>query len=347
MSDNYSLDVYYRLLTIISLLTETEEGMTINELSERLKVGKSTIINDLRNLQLIAEFNMSIGPADFDLEEYWDDKDTEIREEEDNKFLLALYEGTRNDVPLKIIYLKRDECFSVELTAFERLILTEYLKKHNMDDIMPNKREIYIKTLAKTDYSIYAKLSKINDAIRKEKAIEIKVINECSKKVDKLVIYPLKVVSLFLDSEYYVVAICDNANALYNIGNIKEINSTNRALRISSELKTKILEEYEYRWGIGANEGIIEFELKVYNEADLFNRLQKRLSSRKHGKWVEYGDYAIYTDKVIDYNALKQWVMSYGSSVRVIKPQRLADDIVKSAEERLRKYNALIHRKQV
>jgi transcriptional antiterminator len=138
MSNYYNSDVYLRLLTIISLLTETEEGMTINELSERLNVGQSTIINDLHNLQLIAEFNMSIGPADWDLKEYWEDKDAEVREEEDNEFLLALYEGTRNDVPLRILYLKRDEQFSVELTAFERIILSEYLKKHNMGDMMPD-----------------------------------------------------------------------------------------------------------------------------------------------------------------------------------------------------------------
>lgn len=346
MSNNYSSDVYFRLLTIISLLTETEEGMTINELSERLKVGKNTIINDLHNLQLIAEFNMSVGPADWDLEEYWDDKDAEIREEEDNEFLLALYEGNRNEVPLKIVCLKRDERFSVELTAFERLILTEYLKNHNMDNIMPDRREIYIKKLNKTDYSIYAKLSKINDAIRNEKAIEIKGINEYTNTMEKLLIYPLKVVSLFSDSEYYVVAICDNKNLIYNIDNIKEINYSKQAISVSSELKSKILEEYDYRWGAGVNEGVIEFELKIYNEADLFNRLQKRLSSRKYGKWEDYGDYAIYTDKVIDYNALKKWVMSYGSSVRVIKPQRLADDIVKSAEERLKKYQDLIQGRQ-
>lgn len=34
----------------------------------------------------------------------------------------------------------------------------------------------------------------------------------------------------------------------------------------------------------------------------------------------------------------------FGSSVKVIKPQKLADEIVKSAEERLEKYNALMAR---
>ncbi len=345
MSNNYNSEVYLRLLTIISLLTETEEGMTINELSEKLNVSNNTIINDLHNLQLIAEFNMSVGPADWDVEEYWTDKDAEIREEEDNEFLLSLYEGTRNDVPLKILYHKRDEQFSVELTAFERMILTEYLKKHNMDNIMPNRKDIYIKNMSTPDYSIYTKLTKINDAIRNEKAIEILCTNEYTKKMERLTIFPLKVVSLFSDSEYYVVAICDDANLIYNIGNINEINVTKKDILVSDDLKSQILEEYDYRWGTGVNEGVFDFELKIYNEADLFNRLRKRLSSRKYGKWEEHGDYAVYTDKVIDYSALKQWVMSYGSSVRVVKPQRLANDIVKSAEDRLKKYEALMQRK--
>ena len=158
-------------------------------------------------------------------------------------------------------------------------------------------------------------------------------------------ICPLKVVSLFSESEYYVVAICNNENRIYNVGKIREVNVTERMSVIPSELKNQILEEYDYRWGTGINEGIFDFELKIYNEVDLFNRLRKRLSSRKYGNWESYGDYAIYTDKVIDYEALKQWVMSYGSSVKVIKPKRLADDIVRNAEERLKEYGQLLYGK--
>ena len=342
MSNNYNSDVYFRLLTIISFLTEAEEGMTINELSGRLKVGQSTIINDLYNLQQMAELNMSIGPADWDLKEYWEDKDDEVHEEEDNEFLLDLYQGVKNDVPLKIVYLKRDDNFSVELTAFERLILATYLKNHNMDDIMPGRKDIYVKNMTKPDYSIYSKLAKINDAIREGKALEIRGINEYSQKVEKLLIYPLKVVRVFSNSDYYVVSVCNDESNIYNIGNIREITISNKIVEVSQDLCDRILEEYDYRWGLGVNDGIFDFELKIYNEVDLFNRLPKKLSSRKYGSWESFGDYAIYKDKVIDYNALKQWVMSYGSSVKVIKPERLAHEIVKSAEERLEKYEALM-----
>ena len=103
-----------------------------------------------------------------------------------------------------------------------------------------------------------------------------------------------------------------------------------------------ILTEYDYRWGVGPIEEIFDLELKVYNEAKLFEHLPKRLSARHYGKWRFYEDYAIYTDKVIDYEVLKKWVMSFGSSVKVIKPKRLADEIVKNAEERLRRYNTIL-----
>ena len=344
MSNNYHSDVYLRLLTLISLLTETEDGMTVNELSERLNVGKNTIINDLRNIQLEAEFNMSVGPADWDEEEYWGDKNAEVKEKEDNKFLVALYQGKHNDIPLRIVYLKKDEQFSVELTAFERVILSEFLKNHNMDNVLPVKKEIYIKHQSKPDFSIYEKLTKINDAIRADKFLQMRYVDKNTEGLKEIVIKPLKVVRLFLKGEYYVVAVHNNKSFICNVGNMKEIRETKQDVKIDMEVSERILEEYDYRWGVGKNEGIFDFELKIYNEVDLFQRLSKRLSSRKYGEWKEYGDYAIYTDKVIDYDALKQWVMSFGSSVKVIKPQKLADEIVKSAEERLEKYNALMAR---
>ena len=78
----------------------------------------------------------------------------------------------------------------------------------------------------------------------------------------------------------------------------------------------------------------------VYNEANLPSRLYRELKNRKYGKWVKNTEQSyLYKDIVIDYQSLKQWVMELGSSVKVLEPIRLRDEILEDAYNRLAIYN--------
>ena len=77
----------------------------------------------------------------------------------------------------------------------------------------------------------------------------------------------------------------------------------------------------------------------VYEEANLPNRLYRELENRINGKWTKQKEGTwLYEDMVIDYESLKQWVLELGSSVRVRKPLRLAEEIRREAYQRLALY---------
>ncbi len=338
MKNDYRTDVYQRIMNIIALLNESDSGMSVNELAETMDIPKDVILEDLKNIHNTAELDMCISAFEED----------ENATDEDEDFPALLFAGEKNDVKLYISVWGGDELFSVGLSVFEHMMLSSFLDNRSLEELMPNQNNIYIKKSEKTDNNIHVVISEINEAIRQNRSIEMLEMDSKGKEKGYVELFPLKIVSMFLQSDYYVVGICEGKSCIYNVGDIKEVRRLKgeERVRYGKEKVDSILEEYEYRWGVGPNDGIMDVKLKVFEEANLIKRLKTNLSTRKHGSWEDYEKYSIYTDKVIDYAAFKKWVMSLGKSVIVIEPKCLAEDIVNSAKERLRHYNEILNSTQ-
>lgn len=327
MKNDYRTDVYLRIMSIISILSEKDSGMSVNELAEQLGVGTETILEDLKNIHNTPEMNLCIS-------DFYED------EEEEYDFIDKLVSGQLNDVEISIEsrWWWQDTC-SVELTAFERIILSYFLKDRNLRGVIPQIEDIYIKKEIETDFYILKRISEINDAIRKKCYVDMLKTTQ-NKSVEISDAIPVKVVSLFSTSDYYLIGIVKGEIQTLKVEDITKIIPKAPIEVYPDEVVNKINEEYDYRWGISDDNKVFEFEMKVYDEAQLIKKLKSQLN-RKYGEWKDYEGYSIYSDQVIDYKALKEWVMGYGSSIVVLKPKQMAEEIITDAKRRLEVYNSM------
>lgn len=67
-------------------------------------------------------------------------------------------------------------------------------------------------------------------------------------------------------------------------------------------------------------------------------KVRSDLEARTNGKWTTYKGCLCFEDDVIGINGFREWINGYGSSVLVIKPLLLREQIIANAPKRLQKY---------
>lgn len=333
----YVENVYLRILSIISLLVEMDEGITVNELADRHGVTSDIILEDLRNIMECDELGLNIFLLDED------------EGDEPEEFKKQLFMGEYNDCYLAGILKNEQEGYSVQLSAFEKWLLELSMDENDKKQSRHMQESIQVKKVfGKTSSQILGILSQISKAIEEKQKIEIRYLIKQGEKVDYQII-PFKMVQ-FVDQEiYYLLAVYQEKIYFYRVDKIIQVMNAKKYTNIDQNIERKMneaIEEFSKRWGMGkGDDEAFEFEMIVYDEAFLPQRLQKELIHRQYGKWQKNKDGSFtYVDKVIGYDNLKSWVMSLGSSVKVIKPKQLAEDIVKSAELRMQFYEPLLEK---
>lgn len=328
----YVENVYLRILSIISLLVEMDEGITVNELADRHGVTVNIILEDLKNIFYSDEIGGSIFPTN--------------EEDETEGFMEELFRGEHNDSYLFGSLKNEQEGYSVQLSAFEKWLLDLSLDPSYKEQTKYMQESIQVKKVfGKISSEVLEILSQINKAIEEKQIIEIRYLTKQGEKVNYQII-PFRMVK-FVDQEiYYLLAVCEEEIFFYRVDKIIQVMNAKKYANINQNIERKMnemIEEFSKRWGMGKGREAFEFEMIVYDEAFLPERLQKELIHRQYGKWQKNKDGSFtYIDKVIGYDNLKSWVMSLGSSVKVIKPKRLAEDIINSAKLRMQFYEPLL-----
>lgn len=330
---DYHSNVYIRILDIISLLLETDSGVTISNLAKKYDVGKEIILEDIRYICKSEELNISILPCEEEL-------DTD-------DFLQELMDGKRDDIEIYSENNSFNNQFSIQLSAFEKVFLSSFLKKSGIEHNFSEDMDIYVKKMYNiVSIKVLEVLKDINEAIKKEQNLEIVYWDKQEYK-KKIKIMPIKVIKMIANEVFYLLAISNSEIVSLQIDNIIEMKiCMDSKIAFEKKKVEDILSSFDYRWGLGEmekDEVPFEFEMIVYEEANLPKRLFTELQYRKYGVWEKLDvDKYIYRDMVMDYNSLRAWVMSLGSSVKVIKPKRLVMDIVESAKIRKRYYSEYI-----
>ena len=105
--------------------------------------------------------------------------------------------------------------------------------------------------------------------------------------------------------------------------------------------RSRELDRLSYVWGAAFqnDEEPVRVRLEIIaNTANMIGKIRNDVRDRVHGRLRQEGDRWIYEDEVIGLMSFKAWVMTFGSSVKVLEPASLAEEILASSKRRLLNY---------
>ncbi|MBO4698086.1 WYL domain-containing protein [bacterium] len=307
-----------RILDIINTLCERNR-ITIKELANRYGFSTDIIIEDLNYIHNTEVLDLTLFPEDPSYD-YEDDNFTEqLKKCDEQGIPIIVGRYVRNKDPEKL---------SLQISEVEKLFLNSFLNESE------TAGDILIKNAPE-----YASKERVEILYQLDKAIK----NKETLKVDydrekDLVITPLHIVRMPADNCYYCMADCCGNIRYFRTDKLSVVEVVRQDRGISQEKIDREIEFLDLRWGMNGREPF-DFEMVVYNEADLPRRLKIELKNRKNAVWEELSDGKWrYKDKVIDFESLKTWVLGLGKSVKVVKPQKMADEILADAKKRYEYY---------
>lgn len=309
-----------RILDIINTLCERNR-ITIKELANRYGFSTDIIIEDLNYIHNTEVLDLTLFPEDSSCDY------------EDDNFTEQLKKCDEQDIPIivgRYVKNKDPENLSLQISEVEKLFLKSFLNESDVsgDILIKNAPEYASKERVETLYQL-------DKAIKNKETLKV----DYDKEKD-LVITPLHIVRMPADNLDYCMAFCDDDEIGYfRTDKLVVIKEEPLRHKLNQKKIDREIELLDLRWGMEGKSEPFDFEMIVYNEAELPKRLKIELKNRKNAVWEELPDGKwLYKDKVIDFESLKTWVLGLGKSVRVLKPQKMADEILEDAKKRYEYY---------
>ena len=95
-------------------------------------------------------------------------------------------------------------------------------------------------------------------------------------------------------------------------------------------------------WGAYYRKGDLPIHVKIQIRPETATIIQKITADTQHRKHMcklyEEGEFYYYEDDIIGLGEFQRWLRSYGSSIQVIEPKELRDDIINAAKTGLEFY---------
>ena len=164
-----------------------------------------------------------------------------------------------------------------------------------------------------------------------------------SPNILRISTYPLALFRNITDDLYYCVSLSDDGAVMaYRIDRILfdiDIDTSKRIKRTKKD--REIVRKLRYSWGSPSDVDTdpIHVAVKIYPETrNIIKKIQSDVSGRTYGRLYEKDGYYIYEDDVTGLASFRSWVFSYGSSMVVIEPASLREEVLRSAERKLKNY---------
>ncbi len=327
---------YDYLSNVISLLNSTEFSSSITGLARECNVPveymRRTIIALLKNKTLQSCINTADaydidGNSDLYLaEEFIDDP-----EEYSAKILAGEFDDTEWVIDLKLMDMD-DELLSLSNLELGAL-------KSFGENILSLKRAAVFETKDITTpipSIVRENQKKITAAIEQGNAITFDYKSGIGR-VHSLTILPVRINTNVTDNWIYVLSSVGTSYRLDRFVHICKI------VPPPASVKKKPNANRKYYWGTGSSRepAPTHVKIKIYNETgNILEKIRNDLSFRREtGTFRQAGDVIYYEDDVIGIKDFQRWVRSYGSSIVVIEPRELRDDILSRAREALSLYD--------
>lgn len=314
---NSSLNSIYRLNTILTLFQAERACYTIRDIATILDIPVSVVRKDIVMLHTHKECGITFFAKDEDI----DDIETHLDGEEGDDILLCANAIYRNEVYLP-------------LSELEFSCLNDFLDgdKFKLGQISKNYAIKPLYNQARANMQV--KVEALNQLIQEEETICVTYKARNGKLVFGA-IRPLELVHNAMDDLYYVITIQRGSILALRLDRIRKYEISEEKIDIEDK---SALKELPNVWGMEIGRKV-HVKIKIMKEANVVQKVKRDLVSRVNGVWTEKEDALYFEDDVIGINSFRSWVNSYGSSVLVVEPKALRDEIIESAMKRAQFYN--------
>ena len=332
-------DPVERLVTYHALLSGYDSGYvsySLKKLSDSTGIPLPVIRNDFKMI-----FENSGGFIDSG------DDDIEIP----SKFLDGLYDNYDFYSVLPYAENKDSDIISIPVTIDEYVAYQNIFEKNNSQGNATSEESLITSTIRNIKYvndydaNDLRKLEYIEKAILSTSAIKFNYLvpgEDTSKTVS---IIPTKIGFDATENRYVIISTPDNRIDIYELdyikGNIETISSEN----LTSH--PEYLKSADKVWGFEYDKCItpsgkrakpLHVKIEFIYE-DVHDKIRRSLELRKPDKLeVTKNGKLIYEDDVYGKDSFINWVLSFGSSAKVISPKSLAKEIMDICEREIAKY---------
>ena len=357
---NEMQDRYYRMLTIVSLLSSEEESFSIQELHELLGIDIQTVRNDIASLYYKDADDLMIVGDD-------EDGDDDVFMDADPGLVQAdIKKGLYDQIPFFIMKESEDSLGKVELvlTESEFEAFKPFYSMFALDSELEISRDNGI-TLKNMNYHVGAenffasrqsfieKTGLILDALAAKTVLKVTY----QKRGDILFdvpIYPLEIVFNKDNKQFYLEAVnlIRHNKRYYPERDLAgeqikhSLYRLDRIIKVSQDFEKEVVPfdeeptDWSGVWGMEYQEKPVHVKVKVYDEFAVAQRVMRDLGDRAERTMTKYDGYYIYEDDIIGQEKFRAWIRSYGSSVVVLEPREIREKVLESVRERLKMYGA-------
>ena len=323
-------DSFFRLETILLMLSGEAPIYSIRSLHELLTVSLEMIRNDIATL-----YKTDSGTISFVFYDDAAEEDLENLSEQD--FEKNLKRGKYDDARLAV-YLKSVQDIEVVLDTEEYDCLSDFVQQQKaLLSLKPNEFPAGHCLIKNSVTSITADeqdlLQLLEQTIKNELSLSFDYYVKEENQWYSLTVRPVKVLS---DVDSHRIYIVDDQLKLYRLDRTKNIHVQHTSAADSTS-DTPDLSVLDYVWGTELSLPIhpIHVKVRIQDEANVPERVRIDLGEKAHGSFYQQDGCYYYEDDIIGINAFLSWVYSYGSSMIVEEPPELVDRIKKSIERRL------------
>ena len=316
MSEN-SLNSIYRLNTILALFQAERACYTVSDIASILNIPVSVVRKDIVMLHTHKECGITFFSKD---------------EESDDDIATLLESGKGDDILLLANAIYRNEVY-LPLSELELSCLNEFLdgQKLGFDQIHRNYTIKPLFNQARANMQV--KVEQLNQLIQDEETIRVTYKARNGKLVFPTIL-PLELVHNALDDLYYVVTIQRGSILALRLDRICRYEILKEKIEITDRSALKDLPNI---WGMEIGPKM-HVKIKILKEANVVQKVKRDLSCRVNGVWTEVEDALYFEDDVIGINNFKSWIKGYGSSVLVVEPKKIRDEIIENALKRVKFY---------
>lgn len=214
--------------------------------------------------------------------------------------------------------------------------------KNIYPDLLKNQHAGMFETKDTADFipkQILKLQDKVQNAITQELKIEFNY-KFPSSGLSKIVCSPVAVIQ---DLTTHILYVKDTENNYYRIDRIK---SDIKMLQEHFDIESYTPSSYQkYFWGTEYKKHDEPVHVKLKIKAETSNIIEKikrdTILRNETCKLYQEGDYYYYEDDILGLQDFRRWIRGYGSSIIVLEPQILIDEIVDGASRALFYYEKL------
>lgn len=353
-TNSYEQDFEY-LTKILSFLLYEDFCSTPENISKALNVPIEQVRQDFTALLSIDMLKTKIHPITRQVKTDFDISNKELWK---RQMLSGFYDHTEFSIDAETLYMNRTSGYCTETQIPIWLKPIEFLQlKTQYPYLFKSKLQssgIKIKSptpvFNKTDV-ILKHANILSNAITNKKSVSIRYERPHisgtfnNRLYDTFTIYPQYLYHDTDKSLIYCIALerdtinkNDISLKIFRLDRIRNIENRSKAtpFSISDEMHQHLKEtrkKLDYMWGMSNfDEDPVSVKVRIYaNTANIISKIKAETSLRKYGKLTQDGNNYIYTDTIIGTNNFRSWLRGYGSSVVVMEPKELADEMKESA----------------